>query len=122
MEQSKITINGVNYLREDTVKIQAMQLDGMDYCIVRTYSAGVFAGYISKREGKEVELVKSRRIWYWEGANSLSELAMSGTANPNKCKFAIETEKTVVTEAIEIINCTEKARKSIQGVAEWKIR
>lgn len=122
MEENKIVINGITYIREDIIKTQTKKLDGMDYCIVRTYSAGVFAGYISKREGKEVELVNSRRIWYWDGANSLSELAMSGTAKPEKCKFAVKTEKTILTEVIEIIYCTEAAKNSIEEVKEWKIK
>jgi len=49
------------------------------YVIVRTYSAGVFAGTLVSREGREVTLADARRIWYWDGAASLSQLAMEGT-------------------------------------------
>jgi hypothetical protein len=58
-----------------------------DYVIVRTYSAGVFAGTLRERNGKEVTLHNARRIWYWAGAASLSQLAQSGTSKPNQCKF-----------------------------------
>ena len=49
------------------------------FVICRTYSAGVFAGFLESREGKEVVLTKARRLWYWDGAASLSQLAMEGT-------------------------------------------
>jgi hypothetical protein len=88
--------------------------------MVRTYSAGVFAGYIKKREGKEVELLKSRRIWIWYGAASLSQLATSGTSKPNDCKFPEIVDKTILTEVIEIIFITDKAKKSIEAVLVWK--
>ena len=49
------------------------------YVICRTYSAGVFAGFLVSREGKEVVMTQARRLWYWAGAASLSQLAMEGT-------------------------------------------
>ena len=48
------------------------------YVIVRTYSAGVHAGTLVSQKGKEVVLMNTRRIWYWKGAASLSEMAVSG--------------------------------------------
>jgi hypothetical protein len=33
------------------------------YVIVRTYSAGVFAGNLQSRDGKEVVLTDARRLW-----------------------------------------------------------
>lgn len=93
--------------------------EGMEYKIVRTYSAGVFAGYIESREGKEVVMRNVRRIWYWDGACSLSELAVNGTCKPDECKFAIPVDRILVTEAIEILDVTEKAKESIEGVKEW---
>ena len=99
---------------------KAKQLNGMDYVIVRTYSAGVFAGYLKSREGKEVRLEKARRIWYWSGAASLSQLAVDGTKDPDNCKFPCEVDDVLLTEAIEILDCTEQSRLSIQGVPIWK--
>ena len=92
----------------------------MDYVIVRTYSAGVFAGELFKRDGKEVELKNARRIWYWSGAASLSQLAMEGTKDPGNCKFPCEVDWVLLTEAVEILSVTEKARESIKAVSVWK--
>ena len=67
MENEKIMINGIEYVRADSMRQAAPKVDGMPYCMVRTDRAGVFAGYIEKRKGKEVTLRKARRIWRWAG-------------------------------------------------------
>lgn len=89
------------------------------YVIVRTYSAGVFAGELVSREGKEVQLSNARRLWYWAGAASLSQLAVDGTSNPSGCKFPVAVPSVVLTEAIEVLACTEVARASIDAVPVW---
>jgi hypothetical protein len=89
------------------------------YVIVRTYSAGVFAGELEKRTGREVTLHNARRIWYWSGAASLSQLAMEGTSNPKNCKFPIAVDCVELLDAIEILSVTDKARASIEGVPVW---
>ena len=90
------------------------------YVIVRTYSAGVFAGNLESREGKEVVLTDARRLWYWAGAASLSELAMRGTKRPKECKFPVAVTSVVLTEAIEILTVSLEAEASIKGVSEWR--
>ncbi len=89
-------------------------------CIVRTYSAGVFIGTIKERNGKEVLLGNARRIWYWDGAATLSQLANEGTSKPNNCKFPAPVAEVLLTEAIEFIPATEAAIESIAAVPEWK--
>jgi hypothetical protein len=90
------------------------------YVIVRTYSAGVFAGFIESRKGQEVVMRNARRLWSWKGASSLSQLAMEGVKYPLECKFPIAMDRVELTQAIEIIDVTEVARKSIEGVPIWK--
>lgn len=90
------------------------------YVIVRTYSAGVFAGELESKEGKEVVLRNARRIWYWSGAASLSQLAMEGTKDPTNCKFPCEVDRVELTEAIEILDVSPIAKESIKGVPVWK--
>lgn len=91
-----------------------------NYKIVRTYSAGVFAGEVVSRKGKEVTMKNARRIWYWEGAASLSQLAQSGTTKPDKCKFPETVDEVLLTEAIEILSVTPQAKASIESVPVWK--
>lgn len=84
--------------------------------IVRTYSAGVHFGYLKRRDGKEVTLERSRRIWRWDGAWTLSEIA---TAGLNTTKSRVAAPVTIIlTEAIEIIDCTPAAVASIEA-AGW---
>ncbi len=121
-DTSDMTLNGIEYVRKDSIKasMPAKTLKGKPYVIVRTYSAGVFAGYLDSRKDKEAVILHARRIWSWEGAASLSQLAQEGTSKPDKCKFPCEVDKVTLTEAIEILDVTEDARASIQGVPQWK--
>ncbi len=89
------------------------------YVIVRTYSAGVFAGTLTRRDGKEVTLTGVRRLWFWAGAASLSELAVKGPAKPAACKFPVAVSEIELTEAIEILAVTTEARSAIEAVPEW---
>ena len=118
----KIVIDGIEYIPLSEAKNKKASLKkGLEYCIVRTYSAGVFAGYYDRKiKGKEGIVYNARRLWYWSGASSLSQLAMEGVKNPDDCKFPCEVDNIILTEVIEIIDCTEKARKSIKGVQIWK--
>ncbi len=87
--------------------------------IVRTYSAGVFAGDIESRNGREVVMRNARRIWYWDGAASLSQLAMEGTKKPENCKFPCKVDRVILLDAIEILDVTPEAEKSINEVPVW---
>lgn len=88
--------------------------------IIRADRAGVFFGTITRKDGDEVELKDCRRLWYWDGACSISELAVNGTSAPGSCKFSVTVEEITVLGVIEIIPCTDKAVKSIESVKVWK--
>lgn len=111
-----ISINGREYIK----KQPAEAYEGLEYKIVRTQSAGVFAGYLKMRHEREVIMLQARRIFYWDGAASLSQLANDGTSKPDTCKFPEEVSKVELLEVIEILDVTEKARKSIEAVKIWK--
>jgi len=108
----EVEINGVKF-------VQKIELADDNYCIVRTYSAGVFAGNVVERDGKEGTLINARRLWYWSGAASLSQLAMEGTCDPDNCKFPRPVSEVTLTEIIEVLPCTKKAEKSIKEVKVW---
>jgi hypothetical protein len=91
------------------------------YVIVRTHSAGVFAGNLVSRKGQEVVLSNARRLWYWDGAASLSQLAIDGVSRPQNCKFPEAVSRIELLQAIEISDVTKKAEASIKGVPVWKI-
>ena len=118
----EIEINGVTYIPKGSEPEKAKSFDGMEYAVVRTYSAGVFAGYIAIEDGEEVTLKQARRIWYWDGAASLSELANEGTSKPKSCKFPAAVSEVRLKNVIEVIPATEKARMSIESVPVWSAK
>jgi len=116
-----ISINGQEYVLASSVieNTQAKtNTDGMIYSVVRTYSAGVHIGYVKNLDGTQCELVDSRRLYNWSGACSLSQVALDGVDVDNS-KIAKVLPFITLTQAIEIIPCTQKAKDCIQGAVEW---
>jgi hypothetical protein len=87
--------------------------------IIRGDRSGVFYGEISERNGLEVTIKNCRRLWYWDGAASLSELALTGTKKPRECKFTVTVPSLQILDGIEIIPVSETAQASIDGVSVW---
>ena len=92
---------------------------GEKYKIVRTRHAGVFAGELVTEEGPDVVLYKARRLWYWDGAASLSELAQKGVAKPQNCKFPMPVDRVHLFEVIEILDVSAIAKANIANVPIW---
>ena len=111
-------IDDVEYIRKDSIGkyTKAESRDGMPFQMVRTYSAGVFFGYVESRDGQEVVVRDAVRVWSWSGAASLSQLAMEGTTSPSNCKFAMPVDRVEILQAIEIINISEKASENLLSV------
>lgn len=103
----------------DGIRYTSNTSEEMPYVIVRTQSAGVFAGYLKSRNNQEVELLQARRLWYWSGAASLSELSVKGVRNPQKCKFPCEVPSVQLFQTVEILPTTKYAQDSIAGVPIW---
>ena len=97
------------------------QITTLPYRIVRTQSAGVFAGLLESRKGSGVVMRDARRIYYWAGAATLSQLASDGTAKPSECKFPCAVDRVELFGVIEILDVTERARASIQSVPVWAL-
>ena len=88
--------------------------------IVRCEASGVFFGVLAARDGREVRLTNCRRLWYWDGAASISQLANDGTKSPDKCKFTVTVDEIEILDAIEVIPCTPESSEIIKSVKEWK--
>ena len=87
--------------------------------LVRTYSAGVHYGELVDHEGKEVVLKNTRRLWYWRGAFTLSEIALKGL-NQDASKLSVALPKIYLSEVIEIIPVSDAAAKWIEGVVAYE--
>lgn len=93
------------------------------YVIVRTYAMGVFAGTLLPESTETLKVLKNaRRIWYWAGAASLSQLATEGTSKPKDCKFPCEVARVELSspQGFEVLDVTAKARESIASVKIWE--
>lgn len=92
------------------------------YVVVRTRDAGVHAGILKSRSGRECELTESRRLWYWKVADKgafLSGVATQGLDANSKVGAPIDV---LLTENCEIIACTEKAAQSIAQTPTYERR
>lgn len=92
-------------------------------CIIRCDRAGVFyaevAATSNEKHGMVADLRHCRRVWYWNGAASLSELATTGPKKPGS-KITVEVEAMTVSGVIEIIPCTAEAVECIDAIKAWR--
>lgn len=118
-----ITINDEIYVKKDSTNINN-KFDNTTYCIIRSYASGVFCGYVlekhSRPNGINIILSNARRIWKWEGACSLSQLAVDGSKKIDNCKIAIEVPIIYIANVIEIIPMSKDAKKMIMKAKVWK--
>lgn len=89
-------------------------------CMFRTYSAGVHFGILEAKNGQECLVSKSRRIWYWAKACSLSQLAMEADGDIAQCKIAMELPQIILDQVIEVIPMSVNATQILYGAPAWK--
>ena len=94
-----LMIDDVKYVKADSVK--PATATGPE-CIVRTYSAGVHIGVVKSRSGTEVELTGARRLWSWEGAFTLNEVATGGVKRASS-RISKPIPSILLLQSIEII-------------------
>ena len=118
---NEIKLNGVDYVRKDSIPAATVQTVD-NAVLVRCESAGVFYGKLLEHDlnNSTAKLANARRVWYWSGAASLSQLAVDGTAKPKECKFPVAVPEITVAKVIEVISMTQKALDSLNGVGIWK--
>lgn len=121
--QNEVTINGKKYVLAETANLnqKAESKDGLEYKLFRGDRSGVFVGYLKSLNGKDAVILEARRIWYWTGAASVSQLAIDGTNNPANCKFPEAVAKIQLTDVIEVLDVTSKAKASLESVKIWKV-
>lgn len=90
--------------------MEDQELNGK-FVIVRTYSAGVHMGTLSGISGTEAVLTDARRLWSWEGANTLNEVSQNGVAKGSRISEPVPLIR--LTEAIEVIPCSDKAKECL---------
>ena len=117
-----IMINGKKYVQADTINCEPIQKEGLTYCIVRTYSAGVWMGWTDYDNAPltNCEVLQATRIWKWDGAFTLSNLAQEGTTEPKNCRFAVDVTRVKLNNVIEFLPVTSTAKTILDSVQREK--
>lgn len=117
-----LTINGVEYA---PVQKMAEKTTGEKLVLIRSYGSGVHFGVLaSKRDcpqGLEVTLTNSRRVHYWVGAASLSQMATEGIANAADSRVTVVVSEITISNVIEIIPLTDTAFVNLSNQPVWKM-
>lgn len=120
----EIVIDGTTYVPKESVSKPAYNTEGKQAVLVRSRDAGVHFGYLERSEytpaGKVVTLSKTRRVWYWDGAASLSQMALEGVSKPKNCKFSVIVDSNEIVGVIETLPLTTKALDNLYKVGIWK--
>ena len=85
--------------------------------IVRSRDAGVQVGYLDKFDGSTVYLKNVRQMWSWTAAEG-GTLLDCATHGVKAGKFSTVSPAVIVIGACAIIDCTDKALKSLES-AKW---
>lgn len=124
-KKDEIELDGEIYVRKSSLKTEAKDLDGMRCVLVRSYSAGIHFGYLKSTEhtlaGTLVTLADTQRVYSWQGAATLSQMALEGVKKPEGCKFSVILPENTVQNCIEIIPISQQAWECLRGVTVWKI-
>lgn len=120
---TEIEINGIKYIPKGSTSAMPVNTDGLPYVLVRSNRAGVHIGYLKAKDykpaGTVVHLLESRNIYYWDGASGISQIAAEGVTNKTSSKITMAVSEREISEAIEIIPVTAKA-KAILDTILWK--
>lgn len=132
-EVKVISINGVEYVRKDSLNagtvtdsgLVVREVDGEEqvYVIVRADRAGVHAGWISLHdyrtlEGGAITIYNARMIWDWKGAHTLQEIAANGLGGDLNSKITPARDIRVL-DACSLIPCSVQGKEAIDNVEDW---
>jgi hypothetical protein len=98
-----IVVNGKEYV----LQVPAPETSE-NVVLVRTRSAGIHVGELVSRNGTEVVLKNTTRVWRWKGANTLSELSQTG-GDLEYTRISEKVPLNTLLECIEIIPCSKLA-------------
>lgn len=112
-----LMVEAIRYRRK-SARLDRERLDEQigQRVMVRTRSYSVFTGTLEYRGGMEVLLSNARLVLHWEGAETLSHLAVYGTPMPEACRFSAPISEMLLLDVILIIPITHEAAKSIDEI------
>ena len=87
--------------------------------IARIERAGVFHGTLDYIDNEIIRLKDARRIYYWNGALSVTDIAAKGITG-GKVTIPVTTVEFMSDKVVELNECSEEATKSIEAIKVWK--
>ena len=87
--------------------------------IARIERAGVFHGTLDYIDNEIIRLKDARRIYYWNGALSVTDMAAKGITG-GKVTIRVTTVEFMSNMIVELNECSEEASKSIETIKPWK--
>ena len=87
--------------------------------IARIDRAGVFMGTLSHIDNDIIRLTDVRRIYYWRGALSVTDMAANGIAS-GKVTKPCEIVEFNRSALVELNQCSEAAINRIKAIDAWE--
>lgn len=87
--------------------------------IARIERAGVFHGTLDYIDNEIIRLKDARRIYYWNGALSVTDMAAKGLTG-GKISIPVSTVEFMSPMITELNECSVEATKSIEAIKVWK--
>ena len=81
--------------------------------------AGVFHGTLDHIDNDIMRLKDARRIYYWEGALSVTDMAANGL-RAGKISTPVTTVEFMTSKVVELNECSDEASRSIEAIKVWK--
>lgn len=82
--------------------------------LVRTYASGVHFGELLRNDGRLIELRDARRIWHWEKAFTLNQVARDGIGKNSKVSLAVDFIR--ILDGLEIMPITEEVFRKMAAL------
>ena len=88
------------------------------YVIVRSSLAGVFCGTLENKNGTEVVLTNARKIYRWQGAYTVEDIAVKGL-NAEASQITVQVGEIVIDDVCQVLPTTDAAQKILTEAPTW---
>lgn len=88
--------------------------------IARIERAGVFHGILDYKDAEITRMRQVRRIYRWEGALSVTDIAANGITR-GKITIPAEVVEFETRNVIELVLADEQASAAIESIKPWHI-
>ena len=88
--------------------------------IARIERAGVFHGVLDYKDAEITRMTHVRRIYYWQGALSVTDMAVNGISAASKVTVPASVVEFDTPQVVELIECSNEASQVIENITPWK--